>query len=64
MRAGVFEQLVDAALTGYDRIVGLDLSEVCIDTSQHQAPAGGEGTGPSRVDRCQAGLEVVDRHRR
>jgi transposase len=55
MRAGVFHQLADMALSGFDTMVGLDLSEVCIDTSQHKAPMGGEGTGPSRVDRGKLG---------
>ena len=53
--AGVFDQLVDDALAGYDRIVGLDLSECSVDGSQHKAPTGGEGTGPSPVDRGKRG---------
>lgn len=44
--AGVFDALAEEALAAYDRIVGLDLTEVAIDGSQHNAPAGGEGTGP------------------
>ena len=31
--AGVFDGLVDEALDGYDRIIGLDLSEVAVDGS-------------------------------
>lgn len=54
-RAGVFEKLRDEALAGYDRIIGLDLSEVAIDGSQHKAPFGGEGTGPNPVDRGKSG---------
>lgn len=53
--AGVFDRLVDDALAGYDRIVGLDLSEVAVDGSQHKAPCGGEGTGPSPTDRRKLG---------
>jgi len=53
--AGVFEQLRDEALAGYDRIIGLDLSEVAIDGSQHKAPFGGEGTGPNPTDRGKSG---------
>src|SRR5215212_7531231 len=49
--AGVFDGLVDESLAGYDRIIGLDLSEVAVDGSQHKAPFGGEGTGPNPVDR-------------
>ena len=36
-------------------MIGLDLSEVAIDGSQHKAPSGGEGTGPSPVDRGKSG---------
>jgi len=55
LAAGVFEGLVDESLHGYDRIIGLDLSEVAIDGSQHKAPFGGEGTGPNPVDRGKRG---------
>ena len=51
LEAGVFDGLVDESLAGYDRIIGLDLSEVAVDGSQHKAPFGGEGTGPNPVDR-------------
>ena len=34
--AGVFDALVEEALAGYDKIIGLDLSEVPIDGSQHK----------------------------
>ncbi|MFZ0058688.1 MAG: IS5 family transposase [Acidimicrobiales bacterium] len=53
--AGVFEILVDEAISAYDRIVGLDLSEVSIDGSMHKAPCGGEGTGPNPTDRGKTG---------
>ena len=55
--AGVFDGLVDEALEGYDRIIGLDLSDVAVDGSQHKAPFGGEGTGPNPVDRGKCGWE-------
>jgi len=55
LAAGVFDGLVDEALEGYDRIIGLDLSDVAIDGSQHKAPFGGEGTGPNPVDRGKCG---------
>lgn len=55
LAAGVFDGLVDETLHGYDRIIGLDLSEVVIDGSQHKAPFGGEGTGPNPVDRGKCG---------
>ena len=63
--AGVFEGLVDEALDGYDRIIGLDLSEVAVDGAQHKAPFGGEGTGPNPVDRGKCGWKWsmgTDRH--
>jgi transposase len=43
--AGVFEQLRAEALAAFDRIIGLDLTEVALDGSLHKAPYGGEGTG-------------------
>src|SRR5665213_1417395 len=55
IRAGVFECLVTEAIAAYDRIVGLDLSEVAIDGSLHKAPCGGEGTGPNPTDRAKSG---------
>jgi len=53
--AGVFDRLVEEALCGYDKIIGLDLSEVAVDGSQHKAPFGGEGTGPNPTDRGKQG---------
>ena len=55
VKAGVFDRLVDEALSAYDKVVGLDLSEVAIDGSLHKAPTGGEGTGRSPVDRGKLG---------
>ena len=45
IQAGVFDKLETEAVAAYDRIVGLDLTEVSVDGSQHKAPAGGQGTG-------------------
>lgn len=45
--AGIFDELARQALTGYHRLIGLDLSDVCIDGSDHLAPCGGEGAGHS-----------------
>jgi transposase len=53
--AGVFDGLVDEALAGYDRIVGLDLADLAVDGSQHKAPGGGPGTGPNCADRAKLG---------
>jgi transposase len=65
IRAGVFDRLADEAVAGYDRVIGLDLSECSVDGSQHKAPLGGEGTGPSPVDRGKRGWKwslFADRH--
>ena len=53
--ARVFEGLVDEAIEGYDRVVGLDLSDCAVDGSQHKAPLGGEGTGKNPTDRAKTG---------
>jgi transposase len=53
--AGVFAAIEAEAIAAYDRIVGLDLSEVAIDGSLHKAPAGGQGTGPNPTDRGKLG---------
>ena len=55
LAAGVFDKLVEEAIDGYDRIIGLDLSEVAVDGSLHKAPCGGEGTGPNPTDRAKIG---------
>jgi transposase len=63
--AGVFEALANEALAAYDRIVGLDFSDCSVDGSQHKAPVGGEGTGPSPTDRGKRGWKwslFADRH--
>ncbi|MHB1504795.1 MAG: IS5 family transposase [Acidimicrobiales bacterium] len=53
--AGVFDALVAEALSAYDKIIGLDLSDVSVDGSLHKHPAGGEGTGPNPTDRGKLG---------
>lgn len=45
--AGIFDELARQALAGYHHLIGLDLSDVCIDGSDHLAPCGGEGAGHS-----------------
>ena len=63
--AGVFDNLKDEATAAFDRIIGLDLSEVSIDGSLHKAPYGGEGTGPNPTDRAKLGWKwsvAVDVH--
>lgn len=63
--AGVFDTLSREAVAAFDRIVGLDLSEVSLDGSLHKAPCGGEGTGPNPTDRGKLGWKwsvAVERH--
>ena len=55
--AGVFDALADEAISGYDRIRGLDLSETAVEGSQAKAPCGGEGTGPP-PDRGKSGWKL------
>lgn len=52
---GVFDQLCEQAVDAYDRIIGLDLADVCIDGSQQKARCGGDGTGPNPADRGKTG---------
>jgi transposase len=64
VRAKVFDKIVRQAIFGYDKIIGLDLSEVSLDGSLHKSPCGGEGTGKNPTDRGKLGWKwsiVVDR---
>ena len=53
--AGIYEQLANEALLAFDKVIGLSLGDVAMDGSLHKAPAGGEGTGKSPVDRSKLG---------
>ena len=53
--AGVFDALAEEAIAAYDRMVGLDLSEVSVDGTGHKAPSGGQGTGKNPCDRAKSG---------
>ena len=52
---GRVRALVDEALSGYDRIIGLELGDLVVDGSLHKVPSGGEATGPNSVDREKRG---------
>jgi transposase len=52
---GAFGHLAAEAIGAFDKVIGLDLTEVSIDGSLHKAPAGGEGTGPNPTDRGKTG---------
>lgn len=53
--AGVFDALAAEALAAYDKIIGLDFSDVSLDGSLHKSPCGGEGTGKNPTDRAKLG---------
>jgi len=53
--AGAFQHLVEEAIKAFDKVIGLDLTEVSVDGSLHKAPMGGEGTGPNPTDRGKTG---------
>lgn len=55
---GVFDALADEALAAYERIIGLDLSEVVIDTTSGKAPCGGEDTGRNPMDKGKLGVKL------
>ncbi len=55
--AGVFEQLEQLCLEAYDKIVGLDLTNITVDGCLVKAPCGGEAAGRSPVDRGKLGTK-------
>ena len=54
---GVMERLRQICLDAYDRLIGLELSEVAVDCCITKAPCGGEKAGRSPVDRGKRGLK-------
>ncbi len=65
--AGVFDAIATEAIGAYDKIIGLDLSEVAVDGSLHKSSSQpcwrlGNGQEPDRSG--QARVEVVGPHRR
>jgi transposase len=53
--AGAFQHLVEEAIEAFDKLIGLDLTDVSVDGSLHKAPMGSEGTGPNPTDRGKTG---------
>ena len=61
--SGVMGALRGIVLDAYDRMIGLDLSDVAVDCCITKAPCGGEKAGKSPVDRGKRGIKrsvVVD----
>ena len=60
---GAMEKLREMVLEAYDKIIGLDLSDVVVDCCITKAPCGGQKAGRSPVDRGKQGIKrstVVD----
>src|SRR5919199_1663727 len=57
IEAGPMEALQQMALESYDRIIGLQLSEVAVDCCTTKAPCRGEKAGRSPVDRGKRGTK-------
>ena len=55
--AGVVDALREMALEAYDRMIGLELSEVAVDCCITKAPCSGEKAGRSPVDRGKEGIK-------
>ena len=61
--SGMMDKLQQLVLDAYDRMIGLDLSDVSVDCCIMKAPCGGQKVGRSPVDRGMQGLKrsvVVD----
>jgi transposase len=55
--ASVAEQLRLPMLGAYDRLFGLELEQLAVDSCITKAPCGGQVAGPSPVDRRKRGLK-------
>jgi IS5 family transposase len=54
---GLMDALEGIALAAYDRIIGLELADVCVDGCITKAPCGGGKSGRSPVDRGKRGIK-------
>jgi hypothetical protein len=54
---GISETVHALALQAYDRVIGLELSEISVDGCITKAPCGGDRAGRSPVDRGKQGLK-------
>lgn len=57
IHAGIFEALEQITLEAFDRVCGLDLSDLVVDGCIVKAPCGGEAAGRSPVDRGKQGTK-------
>jgi transposase len=57
IEAGLMDALEEIVLAAYDRIVGLEVADVCVDGCITKAPCGGEKAGKSPVDRGKRGIK-------
>ena len=55
--AGIAQKLHTVTLAAYDRIIGLNLTDIPVDGCITKAPCGGDKAGPSPVDRRKGGLK-------
>jgi transposase len=63
IKIGAMDVLREMVLGGYDRHIGLELSDVAVDCCITKAPCGGEKAGKSPVDRGKRGIKrssIVD----
>jgi transposase len=61
--AGVAEQLRLLVLAAYDRLFGLELEQLAVDSCTTKAPCGGQVAGPKPGGPRQAGPQALDGHR-
>ncbi len=54
---GLMERLREISLEAYDRLIGLELSEVAVDGCLTKAPCGGQKAGRNPVDRGKMGVK-------
>jgi transposase len=57
IEAGVMARLRELALEAYDKLIGLQLSDVAVDCCITKAPCGGEKAGRNPVDRGKQGIK-------
>jgi transposase len=57
MACEAMETLRTIALEAYDRLIGLELADMAVDSCITKAPCGGEKAGKSPVDRAKQGIK-------